>query len=986
MWKRRIQQFLQTRRTVLTALAIAFAILGLQFLGAFELIECVFLDNWLRIRPPENSQSRVVIVTISEEEITRLGSWPISDAILAETLTIIKKQKPQVIGLDLYRNLPVGDGNQALQNVFLSTPNLIAVEKVLNGNHQGVAAPQLLKKRGQVAASDLILDSDSHIRRYLISLQSDEGKTYLTLGTKLALHYLAAQNIHQKPNSHNQNIRLGKAVFSPLAPNTGGYVKTDFGGYQLLANFQIFKQGVTKISLRDVLDNKIPPNLMQGKIVIIGSTAESVSSKFYNAYTENIKTAWFGVEFHADLANQIIAAAIDGRPILRGVPELVEWVWVFAWSWLGSWWGWSICKKAKHKKLFSITSSSSLVWQENLPQKVIICLFLLTFSLGLSGYLLFLSGRWITIAAPYLACMSSFAINHSYRLRKGLLVYRQRLANYTQSLELKVQERTQALQENNIALQTAKLAAEKANLAKSTFLASMSHELRTPLNIILGFTQVMDGATNLTNEQHIHLETINRAGEHLLSLINDILEISKIEAGRVVVNQHHFDLWKLLRDLEKMFAFKARTKKLDFSVNIAVDTPQYIQSDEGKIRQVLINLLGNAIKFTEQGKISLRVRFEPDLESPQYQSINKSINKAINKPIEVNSPNLDVSGSLVSSQNAYANVDENLTTALTTGQLKIDVEDTGIGIASESLKRIFTAFEQIEPSYKSAEGSGLGLTISYKFIQLMGGDIQVKSQEGQGSIFMISLPITSVPVPHHHSSQFRHSQINTNLSDIKTNPSSYHQSNYKILVVDDHQGSRELLVNILNSVGFIIKQAENGAEAIELCSTWQPDLICMDMQMPVVDGYQASRTIKYHLQGKQIPIIAISANAFVEDREKALLAGCDDFLSKPFQKTALIAMIAKYLPVNLSDYSLTICKPPPSNNFSETDVKLLLSQTPAHWGNKLYKACCLCDDSQVFELLTELPRSQQQLIDAITSLAHDFRFDLIIELLDHSNK
>lgn len=413
----------------------------------------------------------------------------------------------------------------------------------------------------------------------------------------------------------------------------------------------------------------------------------------------------------------------------------------------------------------------------------------------------------------------------------------QQLGQLNESLERKVAERTTELQQ-------AKEAADAANRAKSEFLTKMSHELRTPMNAILGFTQVMKRDADLKLEQQKNLEIISRASEHLLTLINDVLEMSKIEAGRVKLNAVSFDLYRLLNSLEEIFSLKTNeTQKIKLIFQRISYVPQYIKADELKLRQVLINLLGNAIKFTQDGSIVLRVS-TPNKDRNSFKSISPS----------------------------------------STARLLFEVEDTGLGIAPEELTAIFEPFGQTEAGRNYQQGTGLGLPISRKFVQLMGGDITVSSTLGQGSIFKFDIQVSVTK-----SAAGRVDYSDRRRAIALKSPEKV----YRILVVEDVLVNRKVMLKMLKPFGFDVREAVNGKEAIDIAESWKPHLIWMDMQMPIMDGYEATKQIK--AIAKDTPIIALTANAFEEDREAIIEAGCDDFMSKPFSEKLLLEKMESFL-------------------------------------------------------------------------------------------
>ena len=420
MWTKLRTQILRCRGIGVIVISVTGAVLMLQWSGALQFLEWVALDQWFRWRSPESEVSRVVIVTIDETDISRLKKWPMSDAVLAQLLNTIKQQQPRAIALDVYRNVPIKPGHQELLNVFGSTPNLIGVYKALDDARSSVVEPPpILGERNQIAASDLVIDADGTVRRHLLSFRNPEGKTITTLGLRLALDYLAAQNIKPTPDPQNKNtIKLGQAKFRSIEENEGGYVRGDVGGYQILANFRRLQGGIPKISLTDVLDNKIPPDFMQGKIVLIGTVAESLKDNFRTPYTTTPNTVWSGVELHANLTSQILSAALEGRQPLRGVPEPLEWLWILFWSSIGTALGW---------RVKSLRTS-------------IILIPLLSVSLVGSAYLSFLVGWWVVVTSPFLAFVGAGVTSRWYLLWKAL-------KDYANTLEQQVQERTQELAE-----------------------------------------------------------------------------------------------------------------------------------------------------------------------------------------------------------------------------------------------------------------------------------------------------------------------------------------------------------------------------------------------------------------------------------------------------------------------------------------------------------------------------------------------------------
>ena len=364
MWTILKQHLWQWRGVLVTVPSVAGGLLLLRLTGALQFMELVALDQVFRLRPVEPTDPRIVLVTIDESDIKQLGQWPMSDATLARVISSLKQQQPRVVGLDLFRDLPVEPGHQALVNVFTTTPNLIGIEKVIKtANGEVIQAPPFLKQRDQVSASDLLLDTDGRVRRSLLYLRTHDHRSIFTLGARLAFLYLDRQGIDRQPlNPEQTKFRLGQAVFKPLQSNDGGYMGMDAGGYQILSNFPRFQKGFRTISLTDVLQGRLPRDLVRDRIVFIGLTAESVDDKFFTSYTTSSIAAPAGVEVHALLASQLLSAALDGRSLLHVWSEPMESLWLIAWSTIGAVIGWTSLSPRQSALKVAAVGHGSLRW------------------------------------------------------------------------------------------------------------------------------------------------------------------------------------------------------------------------------------------------------------------------------------------------------------------------------------------------------------------------------------------------------------------------------------------------------------------------------------------------------------------------------------------------------------------------------------------------------------------------------------------------
>jgi len=432
----------------------------------------------------------------------------------------------------------------------------------------------------------------------------------------------------------------------------------------------------------------------------------------------------------------------------------------------------------------------------------------------------------------------------------------------------------------------------------------MSHELRTPLNAILGFTNILQKSMNATTVEKENLNIIKRSADHLLNIINEILELSKIEAGKMELSLKNFNLFELIKEIEDIFAFRCENKGLKFKIE-TLNLPKYIKADEQRLRQILINLLGNSLKFTNEGEISLYI----------YE-LNK--------------------------------------------KLFFEVKDSGIGIDKSNLEKVFKPFEQVKQDNYTQQGTGLGLSITKELVSLMGGNIYLKSQVGVGSEFYFS-------INYEKANEEELSKENNAKNIIGIKNENFTKT---ILVVDDIKENRDLITLLLNSYGFKTLEATSGKEALDIFGSQKLDLIFMDILMEGMDGLETMQNIRASKNGKDIPIIALSANVFEEDKKEALKNGANDFLAKPVEEKEILLILEKYLHIEL-EYE---------NKEKRIDVKKELEILPKEFVEKLKEKALLMDNDGIFELLKEYELSNDLKI-YIKNLVDEFKYQELLNLV-----
>ena len=460
--------------------------------------------------------------------------------------------------------------------------------------------------------------------------------------------------------------------------------------------------------------------------------------------------------------------------------------------------------------------------------------------------------------------------------------------------------------------------AEAANRAKSAFLASMSHELRTPLNAILGFSGLLRHDAKLSKDQRQTLDLITRSGEHLLGLINDVLDMAKIESGRAVVDNAPFDLGTLVRDVTDLMRGRAGEQNLDLRLDQSSEFPRFVRADAAKLRQILLNLVGNAIKFTPQGGVTLRLSARPDA-TPQRQ------------------------------------------------RLIVEVVDTGIGIAAADQARVFEPFVQVgNPALQ--KGTGLGLTITRQQVELMGGRISLESTPGQGSLFRVEIPVDRVDAAEIAVAKLDQGRV------LGLAPG---QPGYRILIVEDEMANWLLLRQLLEGTGFSqVRVAEDGAAGVEMFRTWQPHLIWMDIRMPIMDGLEAARRIRALEGGRGVKIVALTASVFQEERDNVLAAGMDDFIRKPYRPEEIHDCLARHLGVRFT-YEQT-----PAAAAAKPVGPLrpaALAALPPELRGELAAALISLDSARISEIIRRVSGLNQALGDLLTHYADRLEYTALLQ-------
>lgn len=681
------------------------AILTIRSLGWLQPLEWTALDIYFQLRPQEATNKRIIIVGFEEKDIQALKTDRLSDELLAQILTKIKQQKPRVIGLDFYRDVPVGKGYPELVKVFETTPNLIGIEKVTGDKYYPkIAPPPVLKKHGQVAAVDTIVDGDGVIRRALLFPDNESQN----LGLTTAFAYLAEQGFIPK-TVEGCCMKIKDTVYRPFAENDGSYVRADAGGYQMLLNYRNSSQGFTRVSITDILSGRLPSNLLRDRIVLFGVTAPSFNDRFATPYSWNLNDTPIeipGVEIQAQIASFILSSALDGKPTIKTLDEFLEILWIVSWSGLIIILG-GIWQRTTNSKNFANGFFLKLIVSSLVAAVTVV---------GIS-YLAFLQGWWIPIIPPFLALVTSplLIANYTYivNINERERTLESKVAERTTQLKLNNQQLEQSMHQLKDAQQQMIIQSKLASLG--TLMAGIAHEINNPLNFVCLFAKLdIDLTTKLQQEieqeyEYLPVEIVENI-QGILAQINEtttdihsqaeriklIIQSMMTPTSHVSLAPEPTDINNLVLSIVKVVTYSLIAKYEDFNVSIKTEHDHSIEQINlvtQDISRALINIIDNACQA----------------------AYKNTLGKDISPEVIVSTKKLIESDSL-----------------------EISIQDNGAGIPQSILDQIFDPFFTTKPPN---EGTGLGLYFAHDLIVVRhGGQIKVDSQPGAYTKFTLILP------------------------------------------------------------------------------------------------------------------------------------------------------------------------------------------------------------------------------------------------------
>ena len=761
MWQTLRQRVGQWSGVFAIAPSVAGCVIAGSAAGLFQLLEWATLDQFFRLRPPEPIDPRIVIITIGEADIARVGRWPMPDELMAKFLKKINDQQPRAIGLDIYRDLPVEPGHEELKEALESMPALIGVEKV---GGETIAPPPTLNELGQVGASDMLVDGDAKVRRGLILIGNQEGQYREGLGAKLALMYLGDKGLELKTIDEEKKIYgLGKAVFVPLTGNEGDYVSKDTGGYQILLNYRGQLDNFFHVSMTDVMEDRIPPELtgeyseqpLRDRIVLIGASAESLKDLFHTPYSSTLFSTpklTPGVVVHANLSSQILSAALDGRPQLRAWNKPMTWLWIAIWSFVGASGTWILLQKRlfKNKIFFGETT----------------CVILLSgSSIITTSYIAFLGGWVVPVFSPLLALTSSAILMtdsyNKWQLKKAnhkLEKANEQLGEYSKTLEVKVTERTKELKralDDLKATQSQLIHTEKMS-SLGQMVAGIAHEINNPISFIYGnLTPAADYIYDLLELVQLYEECYPEPASEVQDMIEQIeLEFLRDDLQKILASMKSGatrirNIVLSLRNFSRLDESDMKSANIHDGIEstLLILRPRLEQKEikmvkeygklpdvtcyPSQLNQVFMNILNNAIDaFPDKNGNWKPSELAESEKMPGLQD-EEWLHNGNNNGHE--------NGSSIPEEQCHSPSISIRTEVASADSVTILISDNGCGMSDKVREKIFDPFYTTKPV---GSGTGLGLSTSYSIVvERHKGKIDCISKPGQGTEFAIEIPV-----------------------------------------------------------------------------------------------------------------------------------------------------------------------------------------------------------------------------------------------------